>query len=539
MQGRWMAAVKAWCAAWLLVCATGVQATGGERQWVGEFRIKDVATAIVLHERLAQATPATVDLPAMGARELPLTSYAADAGGVRFQLDGPPGRFVFSGKARDGRVEGNVLHGDATGTFVLVEVALHDPAIARRHAGSYEFAPGHVVDIGPMDELGGLLVFLDQKTLRMGPLQALSATRFASGPSLGVPYPFVVDIGFLRDAQGQTSGLRWREGGVDRVARRIAPHRVEDVAIHHGDILLKGTLLVPATAGPHPAIVLAHGSGDATRNVGPWNIAFVRMGMAVLSLDKRGAGASTGDWHTASLDEIASDWLAGVEMLRRRDDIDPARIGVHGSSQGGWTSALMAARDPGLAFVIVRAGSGVAVREQMAYEVGWTVREAGLDEAAAEEAEAASRRMFDLAVRGASWTDTSAFAATHRDKPWFTHAWPLQMSEDGWGRPWVAKNAGYDATDSLKRTQAPVLWFLGELDHNVPAEASARALREMQRESGHPDFTLVRLAGTGHAFTASATGNNRSVGADTHFVDGYWGRMQQWLQARGMLGRGD
>ena len=60
---------------------------------------------------------------------------------------------------------------------------------------------------------------------------------------------------------------------------------------------------------------------------------------------------------------------------------------------------------------------------------------------------AASRTMFDLAVRGASWTDTSAFAAMHRDKPWFTHAWPLQMSEDGWGRPWVAKNAGYDATD--------------------------------------------------------------------------------------------
>lgn len=539
MQGHRMAALKSWCAAWLLACTVGAQATAQERQWLGEFRIDGEATAIVLHERPAQATPAIVDLPAMGAREVPLTSYVADADGVRFQLDGPPGRFVFSGKARNGRVEGSVVRGDAAGTFALVEVAPHDPVVARAHAGSYEFAPGHVVDIGPMDEVGGLLVFLDQKSLRMGPLQPLSATRFAGGPSLGVPYPFALEVEFVRDAQGETRGLRWSEGSVQRSARRIAPHRVEDVAIRHGDIVLKGTLLVPATPGPHPAIVLAHGSGDATRNVGPWNIAFVRMGMAVLSLDKRGAGASTGDWHTVSLDDIAGDWLAGVDMLRKRSDIDPARIGVHGSSQGGWTSALMAARDPGLAFVIVRAGSGVDVRAQMAYEVGWSVREAGLDEAAAGEAEAASRTMFDLAVRGASWTETSAFATTHRDKPWFTHAWPLQMSEDGWGRPWVAKNAGYDATDSLTRTQAPVLWFLGELDHNVPAEASALALHAMQRESGHPDFTLLRLAGTGHAFTASATGNNRSVGADTHFVAGYWERMQQWLQARGMLGRRD
>ena len=60
--------------------------------------------------------------------------------------------------------------------------------------------------------------------------------------------------------------------------------------------------------------------------------------MAVLSLDKRGAGASTGDWHTASLDDIAGDWLAGVAMLKQRKDIDPRRIGVHGSSQGGWTA---------------------------------------------------------------------------------------------------------------------------------------------------------------------------------------------------------
>jgi dienelactone hydrolase len=526
---------KRWCGAALLALAATV-AAAGERHWVGEFRVgAHPAIPIVLHERAAPAV-ASVDLPAMGARDVPLTTHAADADGVRFQLDGPPGRFAFAGKERDGRVEGEVVHGDASGRFELVEVAAHDPAVVRAHAGSYEFAPGHVVDIGPMDEVGGALVFLDQRSLRTGPLQALSATRFATGPSLGVPYPFAAQVEFLRDARGATTGLRWREGDVDRTARRIAPHRVEAVAVRNGDVTLHGTLLVPDTKGPHPAIVLAHGSGDATRDAGPWNIAFVRMGFAVLSLDKRGAGASGGDWHTASLDDIAGDWLAGVDLLRARGDIDPARIGVHGSSQGGWTAARMAARDPRLAFVIVRAGSGVSVYDQMAYEVGWSVREAGLDAAAAAEAEAASRGMFDLAIRGAPWAETAAFAAHHVEAPWFAHAWPLQMSEDGWGRRWVAKNAGYDATRDLARSRMPVLWFLGELDHNVPVDASERALRDMQRASGRPGLTVVRLPGTGHAFTATATGDNRSVGADSRFVAGYWDRMQQWLQAQGILG---
>ena len=84
-----------------------------------------------------------------------------------------------------------------------------------------------------------------------------------------------------------------------------------------------GTQMLPDTPGPHPAVLFAHGSGDATRNVAIWNPYFVRLGMAVLSLDKRGAGKSTGDWHTASMDDMANDWLAGVAM-RANDRLDRA-----------------------------------------------------------------------------------------------------------------------------------------------------------------------------------------------------------------------
>ncbi len=144
-----------------------------------------------------------------------------------------------------------------------------------------------------MDEVGGLLVFVDHKTLRLGPLHALSATRFAAGPSMGVPYPFAIEVEFLRDRAGATTGLRWHEAGRVLTVSRIAPHRTEDVSIRSGDAVLKGVLHLPSGKGPHPAVVLAHGSGDATRHVAIWNMHFLRMGLAVLSLDKRGAGTST------------------------------------------------------------------------------------------------------------------------------------------------------------------------------------------------------------------------------------------------------
>ena len=520
-----------------LLWTAGVLASPPERQWIGEFTTNGQAMPLTLHERPAAANKvtSTVDLPSMGAREVPLTRFDAGGDRVAFQLDGPPGRFDFSGQRSDGQLAGKVVHGDATGTFTLVEVQPPDPALARAYTGSYEVAPGHVIDIGSMDEAGGLLVFLDHKTLREGPLYALSATKFASGPTIAIAYPFVIRVEFQRDANGVATGLRWQEAGKQVSARKIAPHRVEEVTVRNGDVVLKGTLMLPDSPGPHPAVVFAHGSGDATRNVAIWNAYFVRLGMAVLSLDKRGAGQSTGDWHTASMDDIAGDWLAGVAMLKQRADIDPKRIGVHGSSQGGWTAPLMAARSKDIAFVIVRAGSGVSVRDTMVHEIGWSAREAGLAEGDALAAEAAARTMFDFAKRDAAWTDIATFVAAQEGKPWAPHVGPLKWSRDGWGKPWTARNHAYDATESLRKTQVPVLWFLGDLDHNVPTDASERALLAALRESGHPDYRIVRLPGTGHSFLQSDTGNNSEIAKQSHMVDGYWSEMEAWLRARGFV----
>src|SRR5438876_553221 len=251
-----------------------------------------------------------------------------------------------------------------------------DAKLAAECAGSYALAKDHIIDIGPMGEMGGDLVFLDSKTLREGHLHQVSEAEFVAGPTLGRHKPVAIRITFLRDDRGNINAIRWDGDGIhNRVANRIAPHKTESVEVRNGDVVLRGELLVPMTEGRHPAIVFAHGSGPATRHAGMWNVFFVRLGMAVLSLDKRGAGDSTGDFRTASMDDLASDWLAGVTFLKSRSDIDPKRIGVHGSSQGGWTAPLMAARSGDLSFIIVRAGSGTNIADPILHEVEWGSRE--------------------------------------------------------------------------------------------------------------------------------------------------------------------
>lgn len=521
-----LAIITALCA---IAPAFAQDAPAPETMYVGEFRVGGKTTAITLHDRsVTKGVASVLDIPAMGAREVPLTKYDMTATRSQFELQGGPDLFTFDGAPTKAGISGTVKQGAATGEFTLVKLQANDNVLNRKLAGSYQVAPGHVIDIGMMSELGGSLVFLDMKTLREGPLYPLTSSTFASGPTLGVAYPFAIKVEFVKDAKGAIKGLRWQEGKRQFNAKKIALHRVEDVTVVNGDVTLKGTLTLPLKKGPHPAVVFAHGSGDAKRDVGMWNMFFVRQGMAVLSLDKRGAGESSGDWHKASLGEIADDWLAGVAMLKQRADIDPKRIGVHGSSQGGWTAPDMAVRSKDIAWVIVRAGSANTVLDTMVHEIGWSAREAGMSEANVLEAEAGARKLFELA--GAPWAEFNAAATPMKSKPWANFAWNIYQSEKGWGRPWSAMNAPIDPAATLAKVQVPVLWFLGDLDHNVPSASTSKLLDAARKASGNKDFTVVHMPDAGHSFIASKTGNNSEFPMSTHFAAGYWDKMEAWLR---------
>ncbi|RYF63636.1 MAG: hypothetical protein EOO22_25635, partial [Comamonadaceae bacterium] len=77
-----------------------------ERQWLGDFTLRGQATALVVHEA---SEAASVDLPALGARGVPLTQWVRDPQGLRFAFEGPPGRFEFKGRETAGRIDGAVV----------------------------------------------------------------------------------------------------------------------------------------------------------------------------------------------------------------------------------------------------------------------------------------------------------------------------------------------------------------------------------------------------------------------------------------------
>lgn len=156
----------------------------------------------------------------------------------------------------------------------------------------------------------------------------------------------------VRDQDLHDRGLRKMLECHDRARPGMSP-AVEKVDIDGPDDLRMVALLsVPAPGSPVVIVLPGLDSTKETRHFsrGSW----MRRGFAVLSLDGPGQGeAST--WSTTRPDyEVAIG--AAVDWIESRPDLDGSRIGLFGSSLGGYYAPRAAAREPRISAVIANCG---------------------------------------------------------------------------------------------------------------------------------------------------------------------------------------
>lgn len=413
-----------------------------------------------------------------------------------------------------------------------------DLALGRALAGTYAFAPDHEVVLAPFDEFGGHLVMLDLKTREQRVLMPRPDGGFTIATTTTAPAPVQATLRFTPSVDDGGAVLQWTDAatGATRTARRVHATRHEDVEFRNGDVVLRGVLSIPAGPGPHPAVVMVHGSGAATRNIGFFTTVYERLGIATLSFDKRGTGESTGDWKSAPFDDLVGDVLAGVAMLKARSDIDGTRIGLEGASQGGWIGSMAAARAPDdVAWLIVRVGSGVSVMENMLYEDVLAMRREGLDDAQTQEVVAFDREVYTAAVNGLPRSAGEAIAAKYADRAWFAKLYPdgFRTSEAGWA--WLRANGAVESVEHLRRVKQPVAWYLGHADGNVPSARSMPRIVQALVDAGNDDFSVTMLP-SDHSFFADARGDGSLDGA-SKYVPGFLEANAAWLRARGFAGQ--
>src|SRR5262245_26107971 len=199
------------------------------------------------------------------------------------------------------------------------------------YEGVYQWAADAFVYLQLWNEIAGrneLVAFDESGDVRT--LYSTGPDQFFAGPGMGLSSSIESHVTFQRDPAGLPIGMTWAGDSTPaRTARRVDIERRETVRFANGDVQLAGTLIRPVHGSKSPAVILVHYSGPANRaSVLPFAHFLVRRGVAVLGYDKRGVGESTGDWNTASFDDLAGDAVAAFDYLKTRRDIDDAQVGL-------------------------------------------------------------------------------------------------------------------------------------------------------------------------------------------------------------------
>jgi dienelactone hydrolase len=318
----------------------------------------------------------------------------------------------------------------------------------------------------------GTFTSLTQKAMDY-PLEALAvsgdAVHFALGDSMVFDGKLSANqiIGTFTDESTKGDFI------LRRTMAKPLPYDTVDVSFRNGPVTLSGTLCVPRAPGRHPAVVLLQGSGGETRWGTNRYIAdqFARSGIAALVYDKRGSGASTGDWKTSSYDDLSNDAIAGIDLLASRPDIDAKRIGLHGHSEGGIIAPIAAVRAPSkIAFIVAEDTVAGFVRDQDVYRVSHQIRQAGFTDAQVERALDLYKLMIEV-LRGAKpHHELEVAGQSVRNEDWYQ--WLAIPPENSYLWIWYPKVGNLDTLVFWKQVHAPVLLIYGERDQLVPVDES-------------------------------------------------------------------
>jgi len=254
------------------------------------------------------------------------------------------------------------------------------------------------------------------------------------------------------------------------MAQQAAPE--ETITFRNGDIELSGSVMIPKTAGPHPAVVFLHGSGPSTRDGARlYAEEFAKMGVASLFFDKRGCGKSGGSWLEASLDDLAGDGLAAINYLKARKEVDPKSIGFWGVSQAGWVATRAAGQSSDVAFMMIISGGGVSPKESEMYAYEQSFDQAGLSQSDRSEAKSVLDEYFKWLATGVGRDELVKKVEASKNAKWYESApldriLPSDDNRKNWS--WVAT---YDPMPDMKRISVPVLLMFGDKDTDHPPHA--------------------------------------------------------------------
>ncbi|MCJ8165768.1 alpha/beta hydrolase [Pontibacter sp. E15-1] len=338
---------------------------------------------------------------------------------------------------------------------------------------------------------------------------------------------------------GQSMALQLKRGTPEATLKRPQeptkpyPYQSTEVQVTNkaAGITLAGTLTIPQGEGPHPAVLLLNGSGPQDRDetiLGhkPFLVLsdyLTRQGFAVLRLDDRGVGESTGNFALSTTADFAADAEAAFDFLRSQPGIQPKKVGLLGHSEGALVAAKVAAARPETAFVVVLAGSAVPGTELLLAQNRALLENAGVPQKQLDIYLGLRKAQLQVAATEQDITkaagqirkleqDAKASLTAQEQQQLGLNTESEQAVVAQLSSPWMRYYLAYDPAPTLKKLKMPVLALNGTKDLQVPYLQNLPATEKALQAGGNKKYTTEALPDLNHLFQTAKTGSPAEYG---------------------------
>lgn len=338
--------------------------------------------------------------------------------------------------------------------------------------------------------------------------------------------------GTFKQGTGSTPMIFRRIGAAPTLNRpqdpkKPYPYNEEEVSYRNvkDNVKLAGTLTLPRTPGPHPAVILISGSGSQDRNETvyghrPFLVLadhLTRNGIAVLRLDDRGVGGSDLGSLSATSENYAEDVLAGIQFLKGRKEINAKKIGLIGHSEGGMIAPMVAVRSKDLAFIVLLAGLGQRGEDVVTTQTELMQKAQGADADTIARGTALLKKLHTIVkiendenrreqlVKEEIARHVGAMNETQR-KAFASIESSIRALMPMYRLPWLRYFLTFDPAPVLRRVKVPVLALNGELDLQVAWRENLDLVAAALKEGKNKDYTVKAFPRLNHLFQTSKTG---------------------------------
>ncbi len=295
-----------------------------------------------------------------------------------------------------------------------------------------------------------------------------------------------------------------------------APYSEEEVAYDNPKVPgveLAGTFTKPRKESPVPAVLLIPEAGPQDRDETiaghkPFSILadyLARQNIAVLRMDDRGVGKSTGEFKEATTKDFASDAEAGFHYLMMRPDVDHKRVGLIGHGQGAIIAAMVAASNPQVSFVVLLNGTAVDGEKVLLAQTARAETAAGVPDDQVDADMRLGAGLYKMVQEGRSDEQMQeGLDNVPKEYQQFVDPWRKQL-----GRlesPWLRFFLSYDPSSALEKVECPVLALFAEKDMTIDPEQNISAMKKAFSHGHNHNLKIKTFPGLNDLFQKAKTG---------------------------------